>query len=151
MRKFLTFVLFLCLMLATTGCNIPDVVVSTIVSGGNEIATKVAKALTETAVSGGAVGTPAPGEPYPRWTDRLWLRPSTSARSRPIRSCPPPRCRTCGWRSSPAAARGWSLPRLRPINSPPKPAWIQSISRMTARWSPTSGIIPTTSRPNCAW
>jgi hypothetical protein len=65
MRKFLTFVLFLCLMLATTGCNIPDVVVSTIVSGGNEIATKVAKALTETAVSGGAVGTPAPGETIP--------------------------------------------------------------------------------------
>jgi hypothetical protein len=65
MRKLLAVALFLCVALVNAGCEIPDVIVSTIISSGNEVATKVAKALTETAVSGGTAGTPAPGETLP--------------------------------------------------------------------------------------
>jgi hypothetical protein len=61
MRKFLAVALFLCVTLANTGCTIPDVVVSTIISSGNEVASKVAQALTDT-----AAGAPSgPGETLP--------------------------------------------------------------------------------------
>jgi hypothetical protein len=66
MRKFLAVTLFLCVALASAGCEIPDVVVSTIISEGNAVASKVVVALTETAIAGGAVAdTPAPGETLP--------------------------------------------------------------------------------------
>ncbi len=66
MRKFLAVALFLCVALVNAGCEIPDVVVSTIINQGQAVATKVAEALTETAVAGGAVAdTPAPGETLP--------------------------------------------------------------------------------------
>ncbi len=66
MRKFLAVVLFLCVALLNAGCEIPDVVVSTIINQGQAVASKVAVALTETAVAGGAVAdTPAPGKTLP--------------------------------------------------------------------------------------
>ncbi|MGB7539932.1 MAG: hypothetical protein WBM17_15420 [Anaerolineales bacterium] len=66
MRKFLAVALFLSVALANAGCEIPDVVVSTIISEGNAVASKVAVALTETAIAGGAFAdTPAPGETLP--------------------------------------------------------------------------------------
>ena len=145
MRKFLAVTLFLCVALVNAGCEIPDVVVSTIISEGNAVASKVAEALTETAVAGGAVAdTPAPGETLPvggigRNADRR-SRPDPD----PNAACPPPRCRTCAWRSSPAAARGWSRLPPRPTRFPPRPASIRSISPTTARWSPTSGTTAST-------
>jgi len=58
MRKITAVILFLAVSVAVAGCEIPDVVVETIISGGQEVATKVAQALTETAVAEGGGVTP---------------------------------------------------------------------------------------------
>jgi hypothetical protein len=59
MRKTIPVALLFGLTLTALACNISGDVVSTIISEGGSIATEVAKALTETAVSSGAVETPA--------------------------------------------------------------------------------------------
>ncbi|MBN1438056.1 MAG: hypothetical protein JW929_01495 [Anaerolineales bacterium] len=52
MRKFPALAFILLIALAVSGCDLPDVVVSTIVSEGQQVATKVAQALTDTAAAG---------------------------------------------------------------------------------------------------
>jgi len=67
MRKYFLVTALIAIWLVAVGCEItiPDVVVSTIVSEGQAVATEVAKALTETAVAGGApaVTLPSGGGP----------------------------------------------------------------------------------------
>jgi hypothetical protein len=67
MRKFTAVALFLVASIAISGCEVPDVVVETIISGGQEVATKVAEALTQTAAVEGPGETPGvtPAETLP--------------------------------------------------------------------------------------
>jgi hypothetical protein len=65
MRKSIVVGLLFCLTLTALACSISGDAVSTMISEGGSIATEVAKALTETAVAGGAGETLAPGETLP--------------------------------------------------------------------------------------
>ncbi|MBN2086243.1 MAG: hypothetical protein JW748_13570 [Anaerolineales bacterium] len=91
MRKFLAVALFLCVALVNTGCEIPDVIVSTIISEGNTVASKVAVALTETAVAGGAAVTPEgtlPSGGGPEETPTVDLGPTATQTLMPTADLP---------------------------------------------------------------
>jgi len=91
MRKLLAVALFLCVALVNAGCEIPDVIVSTIISEGNAVASKVAVALTETAVAGGAGVTPdgtLPSGGGPEDTPTVDLGPTATQTLMPTAALP---------------------------------------------------------------